>query len=102
MMGLGKGNSLQNMAIFGINSLDFWGVILILFSQRWNTQKKTTRIFQGPSFIGRISLLLWRSPLVIRSHSFIRMICEFHPLFLFETQLMVMKVSRKGCFLTHR
>ena len=40
MMGLGKGNSLQNVAIFGINSLDFWVVILILFSQRWNKQKK--------------------------------------------------------------
>ena len=27
MMGLGKGGlRLQNMAIFGINSLDFWGV----------------------------------------------------------------------------
>ena len=26
MMGLGKGNSLENMEFFGINSLDFWSV----------------------------------------------------------------------------
>ncbi len=26
MMGLGKGNSLENMDFFGINSLDFWSV----------------------------------------------------------------------------
>ena len=30
MMGLGKGNgTLKNMAISGINSLDFWGVLLV-------------------------------------------------------------------------